>query len=310
MRRLRPYPRLLLVLLLLPLLAFVLGFEPGADMNSEEARQAAEFVPELEEILSHPTVETSATYDSVSDSWRVFLREDASGTAVAKLVVEDDTREVSDVEVYPVSDTLTYPETSESEAIKLALADPEVRDELTGRGPYTSEAEYEDGEWTVHFEVDETGLVGGYPVDDGERKEIARVGVDDETWELNYVWTGDQVGWRMARGDYGAYGKQANYPYVWGPLALIFALAFWRTDRLFSVRNLDVLALLGFLVSHDFFRAGDTYPAVLLWYPPLLYLLVRTLLMGFGIGERVEKTSNFPVPVLFVLGALGCGLVL
>jgi hypothetical protein len=32
--------------------------------------------------------------------------------------------------------------------------------------------------------------------------------------------------------------------------------------------------------------------------------------MGFGIGERVEKTSNFPTPVLFVLGAMGCGLVL
>jgi hypothetical protein len=134
--------------------------------------------------------------------------------------------------------------------------------------------------------------------------------VDDATWELNYVWTGDQVGWRMARGDYGAYGKQANYPYVWAPLALIFALAFWRTDKLFSLRNLDVLALLGFLVSHGFFRAGETYPAVLLWYPPLLYLLVRTLLMGFGIGERIEKTSNLPTWVLFVLGAVGSGLVL
>ena len=302
--------RLLLVLLLLPLLLLVLGFEPGADMNSEEARQATVSVPELQEILSHPTVETSANYDPASDSWRVFLREDASGTAVAKLTVEDDTREVSEVDVYPVSDTLTYPETSESEAIKLALADPKVREELTKHGPYTSDAEYEDGEWTVHFEVDESGSVGGYPVDDSERKEVAQVGVNDETWELNYVWIGDQVGWRMARGDYGAYGKQANYPYIWGPMALIFALAFWRTDRLYSLRNLDILALLGFLVSHDFFRAGDTDPAVLLWYPPLLYLLVRTLLMGFGIGERIEKTSNFPVPVLFVLGALGCGLVL
>jgi hypothetical protein len=302
--------RLLLVLLLLPLLLFLLGFEPGVDMNSEEAQQAAEFVPELQELLSHPTVETSANYDPASDSWHVFLREDASGTAVAKLTVEDDTQEVSEVEVYPVSDTLTYPETSESEAIKLALADPKVQEELTKHGPYTSDAEYEDDEWTVHFEVDESGSVGGYPVDDGEQKEVARVGVNDETWELNYVWIGDQVGWRMARGDYGAYGKQANYPYIWGPLALIFALGFWRTDRLFSLRNLDVLALLGFLVSHDFFRAGDTNPAVLLWYPPLLYLLVRTLLMGFGIGERIEKTSSFPVPVLFVLGALGCGLVL
>ncbi len=310
MKRFRPGCRLLLLLLLLPLLSFVLGFGPGADMNSEEARRVAEGAPELEEILSHPTVESSADYDSASDSWRVFLREDASGTAVAKLTVEDDTQEVSEVETYPVSDTLTYPNTSESEAIKLALADPEVREELTRHGPYTSDAEYEGEEWTVHIEVEEEGSVGGYPVDGGNGKEIARVGVDDETWQLNYVWTGDQVGWRMARGDYGAYGKQANYPYVWAPLALIFALAFWRTDRLFSLRNLDVLALLSFLVSHGFFRAGETYPAVLLWYPPLLYLLARTLLMGFGVGERIEKTSNFPTWVLFALGTLGSALVL
>jgi hypothetical protein len=222
--------------------------------------------------------------------------EDARGTAVARVVVADDAQEVSEVDIFPFAVTLRYPETSESEAIKLALADPEVREELTRHGPYTTDAEYSeaDGEWTVHVEVDEEGSVGGYPVENGEGKEIARVGVDDATWELNYVWTGDQVGWRMARGDYGAYGKQANYTYVWAPLALIFALAFWRTDKLFSLRNLDVLALLGFLVSHGFFRAGETYPAVLLWYPPLLYLLVRTLLMGFGIGERIEKTSNFP----------------
>jgi hypothetical protein len=302
--------RPLLILLLLPLLSFTLAFGPGADMDSEEVRQVVSATPELDEILSHPTVETSVNYVPESDSWRVFLREDASGTAVARLTVADDTREVSDIEFFSVSDTLTYPQTSESEAIRLALADPEVREELTRHGPHTSNAEYEDGEWTVHVEVDEEGSVGGYPVDGGEGKEIARVGVDDETWQLNYVWTGDQVGWRMARGDYGAYGKQANYPYVWAPLALLFAAAFWRTDRLFSLRNLDILALLGFLVSHGFFRAGETSPAVLLWYPPLLYLLVRTLLIGFGIGERVEKTSNFPVPVLFVLGALGSGLVL
>ncbi len=76
------------------------------------------------------------------------------------------------------------------------------------------------------------------------------------------------------------------------------------------MRNLDVLALLSFLVSHGFFRAGETYPAVLLWYPPLLYLLARTLLMGFGVGERIEKTSNFPTWVLFALGTLGSALVL
>ena len=304
------FRRVALVLLLLPLLLPVLGFKPGPQTDSNEVRRAASFVPEMNELLSHPTVKTSADYDPVSDSWRVVLTEEASRTAVAELTVIDDTREVERVEIYPVADTLTYPDTSEAEAIKLAGADPKVREELEKHGPYTTDAEYEDGEWTIHFKVEESGNAGGVPDEDGEHKEVARVGVDDETWQLKYVWTGDQVGWQMARGDYGAYGKQANYWYVWGPLALVFALVFWRTDKLFSVRNFDVVALLGFLVSHGFFRAGEPHWAVLLWYPPLLYLLGRTLLMGFGIGDRVEKTSNLPTPVLFVLGVLTSGFVL
>ncbi|MGH3089885.1 MAG: hypothetical protein ACRDSJ_21605, partial [Rubrobacteraceae bacterium] len=40
------------------------------------------------------------------------------------------------------------------------------------------------------------------------------------------------------------------------------------------------------------------------------YLLVRTLLLGFGIGERVEKTSNFPTWLLFVFAALAGGFIL
>jgi hypothetical protein len=114
----------------------------------------------------------------------------------------------------------------------------------------------------------------------------------------------------MARGEYGAYGKHANYWYVWLPLTLVFALAFIRTDRFFSLRNLDVVAMLGFLVSHGFFRQGIVYEAVLLWYPPLIYLFLRTLLMGFGIGEKVEKTSNLPTWLLFGLAGLAGGLVL
>ncbi len=300
----------MLVLLLLPLLFLTAGLEPGPQMDSGEARLAAGLAPEVDELLSRPTVQSSAYYDPRADSWQVILTEQVSRTQVAELTVVDDTREVRGIEVSPAADTLTYPATSEAEAIKIAAADPEVREEFARHGPHTSEAEYEDGEWMVHFEVEEDGSLGGLPVDNGERKEIAQVGVDDQTWQLNYVWTGDQVGWRMARGDYGSYGKQANYWYVWGPLALVFALAFWRADRLFCARNFDIVALLGFLVSHGFFRAGETYPAVLLWYLPLLYLFARTLLMGFGIGERVEKTSNFPTWVLLVLGVLASGSLL
>jgi hypothetical protein len=303
----RPATHLYAVLLLL--LLFAAGFTPGPQMSEQEAREKASFAPELEEYHSKPTVETSASYNTATDVWQVVLTEEVSGSVVAYLRVADDSGEIKRAKVLPVAEELTYPSLSEEEAVKLAAADDRVREELSRHGSHSTDAEYGGGKWTVHFYVEEDGLVGGKPTDDG-RKEVAEVKVDDSSWVLDYVWVGDQVGWHMARGEYGAYGKHANYWWVWGPLALAFALAFIRTDRLFSLRNLDVVALLGFLVSHGFFRQGIVYEAVLLWYPPLIYLFVRTLLMGFGVSERVEKTSNFPTWLLFALAGLTGGLVL
>jgi hypothetical protein len=238
----------------------------------------------------------------------VVLTEETSGTEVASFLVSDDSGKVSRVEFLPGASEIEYPRLSERKAVRLAAASPEVRNELSDHGPYTTRAIYEDGEWTVRFYVDEKGAVGGRPTDFG--KEIATVGVDDKSWVLNYVYTGDQVGWNMARGVKGAYGKQANYWWVWLPLSLAFAAAFWRTERLISLRNLDIVALLGFLVSHGFFRQGIVLEAVVLWYAPLVYLFIRTLLMGFGIGERIEKTSNLPTWALMVLAGLAGGLVM
>src|SRR5215210_1002462 len=103
MRRLRPGYRQVLFLLLLPLLLPVLGLAPGPQISSDEARQAAFSAPEVNELLSQPTVETSAVYDPTNDYWWVVLREEVSQTAVAELTVVDDTQEVSRVEVFPVA---------------------------------------------------------------------------------------------------------------------------------------------------------------------------------------------------------------
>lgn len=202
------------------------------------------------------------------------------------------------------------PRLSEARATKIATANEKVREELaTHEGGYTTSADYENGDWTVSFFVKGEGPVGGVPQDDGT-KEVARVEVDDKDWIVESVYTGDQVGWNMARGTPGSYGKQANYWFVWGPMALVFALAFFRNDKVLSLRNLDLVMMLGFLVSHSFFRQGIVESAVLLWYPPLVYLLIRCLLLGFGVGEKVEKTSNFPTWLLLALAALAGGFVL
>ncbi len=298
------------LLLLLPLLALVLGVAQGPRIDEQEARQKAEMAPKVATLVSRPTVETSATYDPGTDTWMVLLTEQVSGSVVAKVTVDDDSGKVTQARLSPNAHGISYPSLSEEDAVKLAAANARVREELSKYGPYSTDAEYKDGEWTIHFRVEGGGMMGGVPDQDAGTKEVAQVGIDDDTWQLTHVWTGDQVGWQMARGEYGSYGKQANYWYVWGPMALIFALAFIRPNKLYSLRNLDVVAMLGFLVSHHFFRIGDSHTAVLLWYVPLIYLFVRTLLMGFGIGERVETTSVLPTPALLVLAALAGGFVL
>lgn len=288
------------VLMLIPLLSIVLAFTPGPQMSAEDASNKASFVPKLDRFYSKPTVGSSATYDSTADSWDVTLKDQASGKDVARLTVDDDTGEVSGVTISPQADELEYPTLDKEEAMKIAGSQPRVQKELSQYDTYVTNAEYEDGEWIVHYWIEE-----------GKKQtEVAKVGINAESWGVNYVFTGDQVGWQLARGDSGAYGKEANYWYVWGPMALVFAMAFFRTDKLYSMRNLDVLAMLGFLVSHGFFRQGISYEAVLLWYPPLIYLLIRTLLMGFGIGTRVEKTSSFPTWLLFAAAMLASGLII
>jgi hypothetical protein len=255
-------------------------------MDKAEVMEQASFVPKLEEYYSKPSVETTADYDRRKDLWLVVLTEQTSGEEVARFRVADDSGAVSGVEVSPKADEIRYPRLSEERAIKLAAASPEVREELSTHGPHSAEAEYEDGAWTVRYYVDEKGVVGGRPTEKG--KEVATVEVDDETWALDSVYTGDQVGWNLARGVRGAYGKQANYWWVWLPLALAFAAAFWRTDRLFAMRNLDIVALLGFLVSHGFYREGVVLEAVVLWYPPLVYLFVAGgLVLGLNVDSRV-----------------------
>ncbi len=288
------------LLLLLPLLGFLLALAPGPQMDASEAANQASFVPELDKYYSKPTVETSAEYDSGPDQWRVVLTEQTSSKDVARLDVDDDSKAVSGVTVLPRADTLDYPPLGKEDAMKISDANPRVQEQLSEYDTYVTDAEFEGGEWIVHYWVGQGD----------EQAEVARVGIDAETLNTNYAYTGDQVGWQMARGDFGAYGKEANYWWIWGPMALVFALAFARPDKLYSLRNLDVLVLLSFLVSHGFFRAGISYEAVLLWYLPLVYLLVRTLLMGFGIGERVEKTSSFPTWLIVILTVAASALII
>lgn len=107
--------------------------------------------------------------------------------------------------------------------------------------------------------------------------------VEDSTGRVSEAWTGPQVAWKMARGRDGAFGgKTLLEPYVWLALCAIFLLGLADLRRPVSVRNVDLLALLGFSASLFFFDRGEIFRSVPLVYPVLVYLLARGLWIGFG----------------------------
>jgi hypothetical protein len=139
------------------------------------------------------------------------------------------------------------------------------------------------------------------------RRELVQVIVEDRTGRVTESWTGAQVAWLMARGYPGAFGHKVNAPYVWLPLCAVFLLAFFDWRRPLRIAHLDLLALLGFGVSHFFFNRAEIGVSVPLVYPFLAYLLVRMCWLGFGGPARDPLRPVFPVSwlavgLLFLIG--------
>ena len=98
------------------------------------------------------------------------------------------------------------------------------------------------------------------------------------------AWTGIQVAWTMARGYAGAFGRTRQRALVWIPLCLAFLLPFLR--RPWRLLHLDLAVLLAFSISLAFFSAARIDVSVPLAYPPLVYLLVRMLLLARAAERR------------------------
>ena len=111
----------------------------------------------------------------------------------------------------------------------------------------------------------------------GPAGEIASGKVNDATGQVTDAFTGPQVAWGMARGGNGFGGKKINEWQTW----LIFCVAFllglvdWR--RPFSLRTVDLLALLSFSPSLWFFNHGRIFAAISLVYPGFAWLIGRCL---------------------------------
>jgi hypothetical protein len=129
------------------------------------------------------------------------------------------------------------------------------------------------GCWTVHVWWSKNKKV--------DAGEIAQGKVDDQSGRVTEAWTGPQVAWKMARGSEGAFGgKKINSTPVWLAFCAAFLLGLLDFRRPFSLRNLDLLALLSFTASLWYFNHGDVFTSVPLAYPPMLYLLARCVWIG------------------------------
>src|SRR5919198_1581521 len=151
----------------------------------------------------------------------------------------------------------------------------------------TYDASYssKDRTWTVH-------------VWSGKAGEVAQGKVDDTTGEVTEALTGPQVAWGMARGGPGAFGgEKINSKPIWLAFCAVFLLGLADLRRLVSLRNLDLLVFLTFTFSLWYFNRGDIFTSVPLAYPPLVYLLGRTLWVGIH-GRGSPTRPVWPVWVL------------
>jgi hypothetical protein len=156
---------------------------------------------------------------------------------------------------------------------RIALTDPHARAELA-RHPRANGYEYTKGPglWQVSwFSAPKN------------QKELLQVFVSDSTGRVTQAWTGFQVAWTMARGYPGAFGRRVNAWYIWVVMCLAFVGPF-VPRRKPSLLHLDLLVLLSFSISLALFNHGRIGLSVPLIYPPLIYLLIRMLLLAGGRG--------------------------
>src|SRR5262249_44684912 len=116
----------------------------------------------------------------------------------------------------------------------------------------------------------------------GKAGQIVEATVDDQSGVVTEAWTGPQVAWKMARGYKGAFGgTKINEPWVWGIFCLVFLVGLGNFRKPFSLRNLDLIMLLSPTASLWYFNHGNVFAAVPLFYPALVWVVLRGLWIGF-----------------------------
>lgn len=294
-------PRRLLVAaaLALALLAPPLAAAPAdaaaPKLSATEAERLAREAPDVSEVmLRYPLSRWTCVFEDARARWVCTLYAASDGSGVAVVRILDDPARVWNVTIPRTG----APATQLDQGRAIAIAKRDARAAAWVRR-YT-----DDGQKVRTTAVLETGTwrVRWYAGD----RQIAEVGVKDGTSAIDYVRTGPQVTWSMARGGKG-FGRLINEPWVFGIFVLVFAVLMLNWRRLRSWRTLDVAAILSIAASLWFFNQGEILTAVPLQYPPLIYLLVRLIAIGLGRSARPAFTTSLPfwAMVMILLALVG-----
>ena len=141
----------------------------------------------------------------------------------------------------------------------------------------------------------------------GAAGEIAEGKVADATGTVTEAWTGPQVAWKMGRGYKGAFGGTTiNNPWLWGAFCVVFLLGLADLRRPLSLRNLDLLFLLSPTASLWFFNHGEIFTAVPLFYPLLVWVVLRCTWIG-GTGRAPRGRPLWPAWLLLAAAVFLAG---
>jgi hypothetical protein len=181
--------------------------------------------------------------------------------------------------------------TTARQAMQIAVRIPAVAEEARHHGARFHTYVYGGSQWEINLLTD--------------RGVVATVAMDPAGRVLE-VWTGLKAMSPMAR---QPLDPLFDHVWVWLPFGLLFLLPFVDLRRPRRLLHLDLLALLSFGISYACFEHGRVDASVVLFYPPLFYLLGRMLIAGFrprrGGGRLVPMlpTAALLVGVVALFGA-------
>ena len=252
--------------------AIVLAAAPPAHaavrhLTAAQAIKLAEADRRIVPLLAqNPGAHFEAEYIRPRRVWAVLLEPKGAHNVLAAVTVSERRHAVTGVKLTPAQGP---PRLTSNEAFVIASRSHAVQAWI---GQYSNVTHSADlgplRVWTVSY----------YEGDD----EIAQVHIEDSTERAYEVWTGPQVGWMLARGLPDAYGRKVNRAFVLWPMCAIFLAGLLDWRRLRSMRTLDLVVTLAFVVSLVEFNHGDIFRATPLVYPPLIYLAARMVWVGIA----------------------------